>query len=114
MYVVDSITANAKQKQNISIADGTSITIQLEYKPQQLGWFISKLEHQGFELSNIRICTSPNLLHQFKNKIPFGIAVVSKNNFEPTQQEDFSLKNSVMYILTEAEADSYLSVLQSG
>ena len=114
MFIVDSISTDAKQRQSLTIADGTSFVLELEYKPQQYGWFITRLEYGDFLLTNIRVCTSPNLLHQYKNKLPFGIAVVSKNNFEPTQQEDFSLKNSIMYVLTDTESEEYLSALQNG
>lgn len=114
MFVVTSISADAKQRQTLSLEDGTRFQIQMEYKPLQMGWFFKSISYEDFEVTNIRICTSPNLLHQYKNQIPFGIAIVSTGNFEPTQQLDFLEKRSIMYILTKEECDQYTEFLQNG
>ena len=114
MQTLDNITADSKQKHVIITPDGGAITIQIEYKPQQNGWFFTSIEYGDFTLKGIRICTSPNLLHQYINQIPFGFMVTSKENFEPTQQEDFFQKNSVMYLLSEEECQNYLDYLNNG
>lgn len=114
MFIVSSISADAKQKQTLSLSNGTSFTIQMEYKPLQSSWFFTSIAYGDFEITNLRICTSPNMLHQYKNKIPFGIAVTSIGNFEPTQQQDFSSGRSVMYILDSTETDQYYQFLQGG
>jgi hypothetical protein len=114
MDVVDSITADSKQKQTLSLTNGASIIIQMEYKPLQSSWYFTSIAYGDFEITNIRICSSPNMLHQFKNKIPFGIAIKSIGNFEPTQQQDFLSKRSVMYILNSDETEAYYRYLQGG
>lgn len=114
MFIVDSITSDAKQKQSLVLPNGTTFEIEMEYKPLQRGWFFTSLTYGDFVLTGMRICTSPNLLHQYKNKLPFGIAVTSLANGEPTQQEDFFSGNSVMYILTEDEAQEFANFLTNG
>lgn len=114
MDVVESISADAKQKQTLSLTSGASITIQMEYKPLQSSWYFTSIAYGDFEITNLRICTSPNILHQFKNQIPFGIAITSVGNFEPTQQQDFLSKRSTMYILDSTETEEYYRYLQGG
>lgn len=114
MFIVDSITSDAKQKQNLVLPSGATFTVEMEYKPLQQGWFFTSISYGDFTLTNLRICTSPNLLHQYKNKLPFGIAVTSLQNGEPTQQQDFFVGNSVMYVLTEEEVAEYANYLTNG
>lgn len=114
MFIVNSISADAKQKQTLLLEDGTKFQIQMEYKPLQYGWFFKSIVYEDFELTNIRICNSPNLLHQYKNQIPFGIAITCTGGFEPTQQQDFLERRAIMYILTQDECDQYTEYLQNG
>jgi hypothetical protein len=107
MYNVQQITTNAKQIQTLKLPDGTAITISLEYKAMQYGWFLTSLVYGNFEVKNLRIVTSPDLLYQWKNKIPFGLACTSTGNFEPVAQEDFSSGRCKMYILTSSEVAAY-------
>lgn len=99
MQLMEQITTDPRQKQSFVLPDGTTFTLQLSYKPQQLGWFIEELSYKEFILSGYRICTSPNILYQFKNQIPFGIACLTSQNEEPTQQQDFASARSQLYLL---------------
>lgn len=111
MLQITQLTSNAKQNQNLILQDGTSIFIEIEYKPQQLGWFITNLAYRSFSVQNIRITTSPNMLRQFKNQIPFGMACFTVANQDPTLQEDFSSNRSQLYILTADEVAAYEAYL---
>lgn len=115
MLQITQLTANARQQQNIILPDGTTMSFTLYYVPLQLGWFITNLSYPkaSFEVNSIRVTTNPNMLYQFKNKIPFGLACFTDGNREPTQQEDFASGASKLYILTQAEVDEYTTILQS-
>lgn len=91
------------QKQRLILPDGSSVSIQLAFKPMQYGWFFQSIEWQDFSLKGVRVVNSPNILNQFRNKIPFGLACYSTQNREPTLQEDFSSKSSTLYLLNEAD-----------
>jgi hypothetical protein len=114
MYIVESISADSKQKQSLLLANGTTLEVEMEYRPLQSGWFFRKITYGDFVIENMRICTSPNMLHQYKNQIPFGIAVTTTGRGEPTQQQDFQSGRSVMYILTEEETAEYTAYLNGG
>lgn len=114
MYKIEQITNDSFQKQTLILADKTQVQLTLYYMPQQYGWFIKELVYGNFVLNGIRICNSPNLLHQWKNKIPFGLACFSNSAREPMLSRDFSSGASTLYILTAAEVEQYAEVVSNG
>jgi len=112
MFKIQNITTAAKQKQVLILPDGTSISFSIEYIPLQIGWFIREISYNDFVLNGVRISNSPNLLYQYRNQIPFGLACFSTiAEREPTLQEDFFSDASKLYILTEAEVADYARYL---
>lgn len=111
MQTINGVTADGKQKQRITLPDGSSFTINMEYKPQQYGWFITQLSYGDFVVNNMRLCTSPNLLHQFRHLLPFGLAVYVKTNREATQIQDFSTGAAQMFLLNASETLLYENFL---
>lgn len=103
MNVLTGFTDSPKQKTTVVLDNGTNATLELEYRPQQLGWFYN-LEYQNFLIQGQRLVYSPNLLRQFQGQIPFGLAVVSTDKNDPLQQTDFSSGKAVLILLNEADA----------
>ena len=97
-----TVPSYPSQKQRLILPDGSSVTLQMAFKPMQYGWFIQSLIWQQFSLAGVRVVYSPKIMNQFRNQIPFGLACYSVQNREPTQQEDFSSKNSTLYLMTQA------------
>ncbi len=114
MLLIQQITTAPLQKQNLVLQSGAILTLKLYFRPLQFGWFINQLIFGDFVLNGLRITNSPNMLNQFKNQLPFGLACFSTANREPTQQQDFSSGASKLYILTEAEVDAYSEFLSGG
>lgn len=116
MYVVNQITSDALQTQNLVLPDGTTIVMTIQFVQQQYGWFFNSLAYSptNFLITGIRVCNSPNLLHQFRNLIPFGLACYSVNDREPQLIQDFSSGASTLYVLTAAEVAAYASFLNGG
>ncbi len=105
MYLVKEITSDAKQKHTLVLFNGESLVLTLEYKPMQQSWF-ADWEYDGFSVRGTRISSHPNLLRQFRNLIPFGLACYTDKNAEPLLQEDFSSGRSKLYILDDDEVES--------
>lgn len=114
MYPIQQITSIASQQQNLVLADGSTISFTIQFVPMQYGWFITQLIYGSFQINGLRITNSPNMLYQFKNQIPFGIACISKSDREPSQQQDFSSGASQLFILTAAEVQTYAEFLADG
>lgn len=111
MYQVQNLTSGARQKQTLVLEDGTNIQIQIRFSPMQYGWFIDSISYGDFILKGARIVNSPNMLHQWRNKIPFGLACFSAHDREPSLQKDFSSGASKLYVLTQAEVEQFTSYL---
>jgi hypothetical protein len=114
MYLIQQVTSDPAQSQNITLPDSTIVTIQIQFVPMQQGWFITNLTYGTFILNGLRITNSPNMLLPFQNQIPFGLACYSTANREPSLQQDFSSGASQLYILDPAEVKEYYTFLQTG
>jgi len=113
MYQVTQITNDTVQQQSLALPDGTLIGLTLEYIPQQYGWFMQSLTYKTFVLNGTRVTVSPNILHQFRNQIPFGLMCIANVNLkrEPTQQNDFSSGAFNLFILNATEVHQYYEFL---
>lgn len=108
MFIVQQVTSDPLQRRTLILLDGTSLQMTMYFVPLQLGWFITSLVYGTFTLTGLRITVNPNMLRQFKNQIPFGLACYgNKVTREPTQQQDFSSKAFSLYILSAAEVLAY-------
>lgn len=114
MFLIQRVTSNPLQKQNLVLEDGTQLSLTIYFRPLQKGWFINELVYQDFILRGLRICNSPNMLYQFQNQIPFGLGCFSVENREPSLQDDFLSSASKLYILNEAEVEEYTAVIRHG
>lgn len=107
MYLIQQITNDSLQKQTFVLPDGSTFDLTIRFVPAQLGWFIDELVYGSFTLNSVRITNSPNMIQQFKNQVPFGLACFSTADREPSQQNDFSSAASLLYILTAEEVAIY-------
>lgn len=114
MLRIEGITAEAKQRHAVVLPDNTVFTILLVYKPLQLAWFIEEFVYKDFILRGVTVSNYPNILHQWRNILPFGIGCYTNSNREPTQQEDFESEASKLYVLEASEVDAYQEYLNGG
>jgi len=111
MYLIQNITTDPAQGQTITLNDGTNLSFILTFYPMQYGWFFTNLTYGSLSINGLRVTNSPNMLRQWQNLIPFGMACYTAGNREPTQQQDFSSGASNLYILTSAEVQQYSEFL---
>lgn len=116
MYQVQQLTGDSTQDMNLLLPDGTAIQMEINFKPMMFGWFINSINYNNgstpaFNLTGIRISNSPNMLRQWKNIIPFGLACASTNQREPSLQQDFSSGASILYILTPEEVEQFEEII---
>jgi len=112
MLRITSLTNDPYQKHTLFLPNGNVFTMYLYFRPMQFGWFIPELTYEDFVLRGTRVTNSPNILFQFMNQLPFGLACYSKENREPTLQDDFTSGASSLYVLTEEECQEYLEFIR--
>lgn len=106
-----TVTANFAQKQTMILPDGATFDLTIAFKPQQQGWFISSLVYGDFSVYGMRITVFPNILNQYRNQLPFGIACFSQASREPMLQDDFATFSANLYLLTSAEVQTVADLL---
>jgi hypothetical protein len=104
MIEITALTNSPKQKFNLVI-DGYDVAkIYLEFKPQQEGWFLSLNWGDSFSIKNERVSTSPNLLRQFKNILPFGLLISGTDEIDPITIDSW-VKTNQMILIEQGELD---------
>lgn len=114
MYPLQQVTSAPYQRQAVILGDGSQVSLTLLYRPLQQGWFLTELSYKGTVLTGRRVVNSPNMLHQYRTQIPFGLACFSAGNREPSFQQDFSTGASKLYVLTAADVAAYQRYLTGG
>lgn len=106
MYQISQITSDPQQSQRLALPDGTLISLSLSYSETQYGWF-ADITYGTFTVTRFRITTSPNILRQWKNLIPFGLCCTTQDDQEPTQVQSFSSGYASLFVLSAADAELY-------
>ncbi len=117
MNRLDGIRATGTQRLTTFASNGDVITIVLIYQSSTRNWKMD-IDWDSFQLRGQRIYSSPNLLIQYQNIIPFGMAVITNGSGDPFLINDFSSRRADMFILTPAEVEQvnnfYVSLRDAG
>lgn len=110
--ILTNLTSDAKQQTTLLLDDGSQATLLLEYRPNQLAWFYD-LTWGDLAIKGQRLVPSPNIIRQFRTRLPFGIAILTAGNVELMSQQDFTNGNATVYQLdatdvTDVETAGFL------
>ena len=114
MQQIQGITNQPNQQMTIKLPGGTSLVMSMLFRTTQNGWFFTGLNwNNGAWVENgRRIVTHLNMLRQYANQIPFGLACITVNDREPTQQQDFASGASALYLLSAVEVQQVEAIIQ--
>ena len=104
MKIITSITSQPRQQFTLRLDNNESAIIRLYYYSSQNSWYFD-IEYKDYTNNGNKIVLTMNALRHLKNKLPFGIAIVSNSNVEPFQLEDFVNKNVFMLLLNKEEVE---------
>lgn len=108
MKLISNIGSENQQAMTVIRENGKKFNLSLFYSSQQAGWFLTLEDAElGKTIKNIRIVTSGNLLHQWRNILKYGISCAVDDNQEPFFQNDFSSGRANLYVLTRSEVEAY-------
>ena len=102
MFLISSITSDARQKFSVPLDNGNSVSFSLYYYPTQYSWYFD-FTYKDHTSQGNRVVLSPNTLRQYRNIMPFGVAFISEGVVEPFKINDFSTGRVKMYILDSQE-----------
>lgn len=106
MKQITQFTNDFKQILSPTLEDGTVFEFSLNFKQQEEFWMYS-IKYKNLIINNCKLVLSSNLLHQWKNILPFGLLCTSTDS--PGQEVDPFLLNDLssgrvkIFIMTTAE-----------
>lgn len=104
MRQINKLTNRSLQKIFLTGNAGQRIQMKLRYMPTQNLWMMD-ISLNDFTVNGLNVVVSPNLLRQYRNNIPFGIAVVTDDGQDPYGVDDFDTGYCRMYLMTADEVE---------
>lgn len=102
MKLAEGISSEPNQKHRLPIEGYDDCVMELVWKDTQSGWFAS-FSWGTWAVSGMRIVTSPNILSQWSNILPFGFSILTKSGQDPLTIDDFENSEAEFYILSAEE-----------
>ena len=102
MRKITEINSSAKQRLTIVGENNEQIPFKLFFNPTQRTWFFD-IEFEGLVIKGRRLSTAPNILHQWRNKLPFGIMCIRDDGLDPFLVDDFQTGKAVLFLLNGVE-----------
>lgn len=102
MQLIQNITSAVKQKMTLSLENNETCEFRLHFNARMEAWFFG-FTYKDITIKDLKVCLHPNILRQFRNIIPFGIAFLSEKQVEPFLITAFSNNICDMYVLSQEE-----------
>jgi hypothetical protein len=112
MLLINEITDEPRQQHLLTVDGYGYATLLLEWRPEQYGWFFT-LSWGTFQTTNERVTASQNILRQYQNILPFGVAVNTTNLQDPMTQDAFLTGVASLYLLNADDA-AYVETARYG
>lgn len=95
---MQQITITENSTIEIINAQNETYTGYINYNSSRQGWFLD-LVSESFSIYGIRMTSVPNILRQWKDRLGFGVCVLTENKSEPFFLEDFNTGRAKLYLL---------------
>ncbi len=105
MRILNKIASSGSQQLFLTGNPGQRITMNLRYLPSQKLWSMD-VQYLDFILQGILVMASPNMLQNYKNIIPFGIACSTVNGLDPYYIDDFTAQRASLFLLSAADVSA--------
>jgi len=102
MTRVDNLTSFADQRTILILEDGTTASLELVYHGVTQRW-VANIVYGGVTINGLGLCCHPNILRQWRNLLPFGLSVVTDDQTDPFNINDFSSGRVDLFLLTVAD-----------
>lgn len=104
MIFIDRISNAPKQSYTLNGPNNEQIKFFLWYAPSQQTWFFS-IQYLDITIRGLQFVVGPNILRNYRNLIPFGLAVTSIDGLDPLYISDFTVGRISAFLLSQAEVD---------
>ena len=86
----------------IQLESGQTLQFTLRYLYNQQGWYYS-FTYGSYTVNNRRMVNSMNMIRQIRNVVPFGLACLMTDLYEPVFIEEFANGRAKLYTLNPAD-----------
>ena len=102
MVIISNVTNDPAQRVDVILADGTIFTLVLYYRLSVQRWmFDVEYPAKSFIARGMGLCVHPNIMRNWRHVIPFGLAVVSSDDADPFNIDDFLNGRISIYMLDQ-------------
>lgn len=105
MKQITELSSEPKQTIRVLLPTKELLQLNLEFKPNQNGWFFG-FTYGATTIGNLRLTARMNILREYQNTLPFGLACVTNDGLEPWFLQDFTTGRVKMYVLTPTEVQT--------
>lgn len=98
MLLINSLTTDPLQQFTLTGIPGVEIDILLRFMPRIEIWN-ADITYGTFNVQGVPLLCSPNILRQWRNIIPFGIAITSIFKLDPYSVNDFAAGVANFFLL---------------
>ena len=98
MFQINNLTTSANQTSIAIMADGSSVTLTFKYRPAIQRWTVD-VSRGSFVANGLGLTTHPNLLRVWRDVIPFGLQIVTKDSTDPFMADDLQSGRVVINML---------------
>lgn len=102
MLKITTITDSPYQTMILKLENGQPLQFTIWYSYSQRGWYYS-FTYQSYTSNNRRMVNSANMLSQINNIIPFGLACLLTDAYEPVFISDFLSGRAILYTLNSTD-----------
>ena len=105
MNQINVLDNGADQIVNVILGDGSTAAIEFVFLPRIQRWAFN-VQHPALptgKLNGLILCCHPNIIRQWRNILPFGLAVASVDGIDPFNIDDFSASRVSVYTLSAEE-----------
>lgn len=102
MLQINGLTNDAMQECVLDGIPGIQVSLTLRFMPRIQTWNMD-VSYQDFLAQGIPILSCPNMLRQWRNIIPFGIACTNIYQLDPYTINDFINGNSSLFLLNASD-----------
>ena len=111
MYQIQNILNNPKQEFILAIPDSSETALlTLRYSSNSQCWYMD-LTYDTTVVGSRQVCSSPNLLYQWKNVLPFGLGCYALDGSDPYYLDDFQTGRCGLLVLSAADVLAYVVYL---
>lgn len=104
MNSIDNLVKSSNQQTTVLLPGGETADVGMLFHEATERW-VMNISYGDRLILGVGVAFHANLLRQWKNTLPFGIACITQDQTDPFRVDDFSSGRAVLYLLTSSDTE---------